>query len=279
MRQVYDFRPAFAAVKPHLSAADITVANLETILDDSRPYRGYPRFNSPAALAKALQDAGVNIVITANNHALDQGERGVLSTLANLKDAGLLAIGTYAQEEDRAPLILTVKGFKLAFLAYTTTTNGLPLPKGKDYLVNLWQAEQAAADIAAARAEGAEFVVVSLHFGQEYQRQPSKEQEEVVQQLVTAGADLILGSHPHVVQPIVEIEKPSGDGRVLVAYSLGNFISNQKDPYTDQGLILYATLRRHPLTGRVGLASYWELPTRVLRGKEIKVVPADITES
>lgn len=272
-RGVYDFTPAFREVASYLSAADITLANLETVLDDSRPYRGYPRFNSPAALAQALAQAGVDLVTTANNHALDQGEAGVLATLKNLKEAGLLASGTSDNRAARGPLVYSLKGFKLAFLAYTLTTNGLVPPAGKEYLVNVWNAEQAAQDIAAARAQGAEFVVVSMHWGQEYQRHPSAHQEELARQLVAAGADLILGSHPHVLQPLTE---QLADGRrVLVAYSLGNFISSQRDPGTDRGLILYVTIARNPGTGRVEIASYWTVPTRVVREPEIRVVPGE----
>lgn len=277
-RKVYDFSPAFAAVAPHLRAADLTVANLETVLDDARPYRGYPRFNSPAALAQALSGAGVDIVTTANNHALDQGEAGVLATLRNLKAAGLLSTGTFAGAADRGPLLHTLKGFKLAFLAYTLSTNGLKPPAGKEYLVNTWDWEQAAKDIAAARAGGAEFVVVSMHWGQEYQRRPTAEQEELARKLAGAGADLILGSHPHVLQPLAEIIRPGGDERVLAAYSLGNFISNQRDPHTDRGQILYVTLTRDPLNHRVLISSYRVLPTRVLRGRVIRVVPAALVD-
>lgn len=274
-RRVYDFRPAFREIAAHLGAADVTVANLETVLDDSRPYRGYPRFNSPSALAAALAGSGVDLVVTANNHALDQGERGVLATLESLKAAGLLATGTAASQKERGPLLHTVKGFKLAFLSYTTSTNGLPLPAGKEYLVNLWDEKRAAEDIARARDLGAEFVVAYLHWGQEYQRRPSAAQEQIAGQLLAAGADLILGSHPHVVQPLAEMTKPGSEDRALVAYSLGNFISNQHDPYTDRGQILYVTLTRDLVNQKVLIASYRILPTRVLREQGIRVVPCE----
>ncbi|MDK2855695.1 MAG: hypothetical protein PWQ86_908 [Bacillota bacterium] len=274
-RGVYDFTPAFSEVAPYLSAADITLANLETVLDDSRPYRGYPRFNSPPALAQALAEAGVDLVTTANNHALDQGEAGVLATLKSLKGAGLFVTGTFADEAERGPLVCSLRGFKLAFLAYTLHTNGLVPPPGKEYLVNVYNAEQAAQDITAARTQGAEFVVVSMHWGQEYQSRPSTEQEELARGLLAAGADLILGSHPHVLQPLEEKIQPAGGKRALVAYSLGNFISSQRDPGTDCGLILYVTIARDPDSGQVGISSYWTVPTRVVRGEKIRVVPGE----
>lgn len=271
-RQVYDFTPSFQVITPYLSRADLTIANLETVIDDSRPYHGYPRFNSPSSLALALKEAGVDVVTTANNHALDQDEQGLLNSLDNLDRIGLLHTGTFCTAEDRGPLLIPVQGFNLACLAYTTTTNGLPVPSGKDYLVNMWDKEKAALDIKAAREQGAEFIITSIHFGPEYQRQPSIEQQQIVQELIDAGADLILGCHPHVVQPWAEQMKPNSDERVLIAYSLGNFISNQYFPYTDHGIILYVTLAKDPLSGIIDISSYEVIPTRVLREQRHTVV-------
>lgn len=277
-RQVYDFTPSFKLIESYLSQPDITIANLETVIDDSRPYHGYPRFNSPSSLALALKEAGVDIVTTANNHALDQDEQGLLNSLDNLDQIGLMHTGTFRASDEQVPLLTEVQGFNLAFLAYTTTTNGLPVPAGKDYLVNMWDKEKAAADIKAARDQGAEFVITSIHFGPEYQRHPSSDQQEIVQELIELGADLILGCHPHVVQPWAEQIKPGSDQRVLVAYSLGNFISNQYFPYTDRGIILYVTLAKDPLSGVIDIDSYRVLPTRVLREQRHTVVLDDKLE-
>lgn len=277
-RQVHDFGPSFDLIAPHLSCADLTIANLETVLDDSRPYHGYPRFNSPSSLALALKEAGVDIATTANNHALDQNEQGLLNSLDNLDRIGLMHTGTFRSAEERRPLLLSVQGFNLAFLAYTTTTNGLPVPAGKDYLVNMWDKERAATDIRTARDQGAEFIIASIHFGPEYQRHPSAEQQQIVQELIDAGTDLVLGCHPHVVQPWAEQIKPNSDQRALVAYSLGNFISNQYFPYTDRGIILYVTLTKDPNSGIIDIDSYKVVPTRVLREQRHTVVVDDKLE-
>lgn len=277
-RQVYDFSPSFREIAPYLSSADLTIANLETVLDDSRPYHGYPRFNSPSSLAVALKEAGVDVVTTANNHALDQDESGLLNSLDHLDQIGLLHTGTFRTETERQPLLISVPGFDLACLAYTTTTNGLPVPIGKDYLVNIWDQEKAAADIRCARQQGAEFVITCIHFGPEYQRQPSAQQQQIAQELIDAGADLVLGCHPHVVQPWAEQMKPNSDERVLIVYSLGNFISNQYFPYTDRGIILYVTLAKDPLSGIINVDSYEVVPTRVLREQRHTVVVDDKLE-
>ncbi|NMA55541.1 MAG: CapA family protein [Firmicutes bacterium] len=277
-REVYDFSPSFKEIAPYLQAADLTIANLETVLDDSRPYSGYPRFNSPSALAVALLDAGVDIVTTANNHALDQGESGLLNCLDHLDEIGIGHTGTFRNEAERQPLHIDVRGIGLACLAYTTTTNGLPVPKGKDYLVNIWDPDQAEADIRLARRQGADFVIVSIHFGPEYQRYPAQEQKQIARELVEIGADLILGCHPHVVQPWEEQIKPNGEQRVLIIYSLGNFLSNQYFPYTDRGVILKATLIQDPLTKMVSLDSYRLIPTKVLREQHHTIVVDDQPE-
>lgn len=277
-RQVYDFRPSFKVITPYLSRADLTIANLETVLDDSRPYHGYPRFNSPSSLALALKEAGVDVVSTANNHALDQDETGLINTLDNLDRIGLMHTGTFRTIEERGPLLISKEGFNLACLAYTTTTNGLPVPPGKDYLVNLWDKEKVATDIQIAKNQGAEFIIVSIHFGPEYQRYPSLEQRQIVQELIEAGADLILGCHPHVVQLWTEQIKPNSDQRAVIAYSLGNFISNQYFPYTDRGIILYVTLAKDPASGIIDIDSYQVIPTRVLREQRHTIVVDDKLE-
>jgi poly-gamma-glutamate synthesis protein (capsule biosynthesis protein) len=264
-REEYDFTPCFAPVKPHLAEADIAVANLETTLaGPEQGYSGYPRFNSPAELAAALRWAGFHLVSTANNHSLDRGEKGVLSTLDNLATHGLLAVGTYRSWEEREAItMLEREGQCLAILAYTYGTNGIPLPKGKEYLVKLIDRDEMAQDIARAREGGADWIVILLHFGHEYHRHPSPEQEELVAFLFAQGADIILGSHPHVLQPVKFFSGEGGDR--LVAYSQGNFISNQRDRYRDSGMILYVTLEKNVTRGEKRIKAVEYLPTWVHR--------------
>lgn len=262
---VYDFSPCFAPVRPLLEEADIAVANLETTLTGSdRNFSGYPRFNSPAELAQALKWTGFDLICTANNHSLDRGEEGVLRTLANLNVEGLAAVGTYSNWEERKEiLVMEEGGQRLAFLAYTYGTNGLLPPAGKEYLVKLIDEQEMGEDIAHARAEGVDWIIVFLHFGNEYQRTPSPEQEELVDYLITLGVDVILGSHPHVLQPVIVTSGSETDQ--VVAYSLGNFVSNQRDRYRDSGMILYMTLEKN-LTRDIKTVSKVEyVPTWVHR--------------
>jgi len=241
--QSYEFAPFFQKVAPLLQEADWVVGNLETTLAGKEAlYAGYPQFNTPESLADTLRDTGFTAVTTANNHSLDRREAGVLATLDHLDRAGLLHTGTFRSPEERdQPLVLEKDGIRLAILAYTYGTNGIPLPKGKPYLVNLMDPELMKADISRARALDVDLVMVSLHFGSEYQRQPNAAQKKAADICLQAGADLIIGHHPHVVQPYEwrTVTLPDGTEHTgFVAYSLGNFISAQRWDYKDVGAIL-----------------------------------------
>ncbi|MBC7292993.1 MAG: CapA family protein, partial [Thermoleophilia bacterium] len=200
----YDFRPIFAPVAPYLARTDYTVANLETKLAGPGPgYSGYPLFNSPAELAYALRDVGVDLLATANNHALDMGWQGLTATLDKLDEAGLAHVGTYrSAHEKQKPFIVDLRGIRVAFLNYTASLNGFSLPKEHPYAVNLLDPLQVAEDAQVARLWGADVVIALLHFGNEYQREPDPEETKLTQELLSRGVDVIIGSHPHVVQPI-----------------------------------------------------------------------------
>lgn len=249
-RQTYNFDSFFTPVKNILSQGDWVVGNLETPLagKDAGGYTGYPLFNAPAQLADAAKKAGFNILTTANNHALDRGEKGVIRTIANLRDRQIQSTGTAASvAEASKPLIGTKNNISLAILAYTYGTNGIPIPKGKDYLVSLIDEKKIVKDIAKARKQGADIVTISLHFGDEYQRQPNPQQKQLVENLLKAGADIILGSHPHVVQPYKIFKFPGKNGKTRKAvaiYSMGNFISGQNKDYTDLGVIFQVNIRK-----------------------------------
>ncbi len=175
-RQTYNFDSFFTPVKNILSKGDWVIGNLETPLagEDAGGYTGYPLFNAPAELADAAKKAGFNILTTANNHALDRGEKGVIRTIANLRDRKIPSTGTAGSvAEASRTLISTKNNISLAILAYTYGTNGIPIPQGKDYLVSLIDEKKIIKDIAKARKQGADIVTISLHFGDEYQRQPN----------------------------------------------------------------------------------------------------------
>ncbi|WP_158630040.1 CapA family protein [Cohnella sp. AR92] len=247
----YDFTPWFRKVKPLLSQGDWVIGNLETpVAGADLKFSGYPRFNAPTELTKALVDAGFGIVSTANNHSLDRGFTGIQRTLNNVRDAGLIPVGTSVSNYDSLRRVIVDKnGIKLGFLSYTYGTNGIPIPEGKEYGINLISLPKIQEDIRELKEAGADSIVVSLHFGIEYQRMPNDEQKALARSVIEAGADIILGSHPHVIQPYetIEVDDPeadSGKRRGFVIYSLGNFISNQKDEWKDVGVILHLKLSK-----------------------------------
>ncbi|MFF2887514.1 CapA family protein [Paenibacillus sp. NPDC057967] len=269
---VYDFNPFFAEVKDILSQGDWIMANLETpIAGADFGYSGYPTFNAPYELAEALKNAGFNLLSTANNHSLDKGERGLLRTLEHLKELDLQAIGTaFSQEEGDALIIAEQNGIRMGLLAYTYGTNGIPIPQGKPYLVNLIDEEKIKADIARLKRNGADLVTVALHFGNEYQTTPSESQKTLARSLVAAGADIIAGSHPHVIQPYEVIEGRDDNGnekRSLIIYSMGNFISNQRGDSKDYGVIFKVGVRKNVTEDMTTLTEIEAIPTWVHRYK------------
>ncbi|WP_276351498.1 CapA family protein [Cohnella caldifontis] len=241
----YDFSPWFERVAPLFRHGDWVIGNLETPLAGAElKYTGFPRFNAPAELADALRDAGFDLVSTANNHAMDRGFAGIERTLANVRKAGLLPVGTAGTEEEAERLTIVERnGIRMGFLAYTYGTNGIPVPADKAFAVALIDPDRMASDIRRLRESGADAVTVSLHFGIEYQKLPNDEQRRIVRAVVGSGADIVLGSHPHVAQPYDIVEIPASESalgvvrRGIVIYSLGNFISNQTGNGKDVGLI------------------------------------------
>jgi poly-gamma-glutamate capsule biosynthesis protein CapA/YwtB (metallophosphatase superfamily) len=268
----YNFDPFFAEVKPILEQGDWVIANLETpIAGKEFGYTGYPTFNAPVELAEALKHAGFNLITNANNHSLDKGEQGVLRTLEHLRELELPSVGTADSQEAADALLLTEKnGITMGLLAYTYGTNGIPIPAGKPYLVSMIDEEKIKQDIKRCRQAGADLVTVSLHFGNEYQTVPSDEQKRLARSLVAAGADIIAGSHPHVVQPYEVIETTDELGRVkqgLIIYSMGNFISNQRGDTKDYGVIFKVDIRKNMTDGFTELTEVEAIPTWVHRYK------------
>ncbi|WP_314590088.1 CapA family protein [Paenibacillus terrigena] len=245
----YNFNPYFTQIKPILEQGDFVWANLETpIAGADLRYSGFPMFNAPPELASALKYAGFNIVTTANNHAMDRKEVGVIRTLQRLKEQGFVTKGTAASEDEAKKLtIMTKNDIKMGILAYTYGTNGITLPRDKPYLVSHLSPLRIKDDIRALREAGADVVVIALHFGIEYQREPNSTQQQLTRSLIQAGADIILGSHPHVIQPLEQVKVTESDGSVrkgYIIYSMGNFISNMKDEYTDYGVIFSADIQK-----------------------------------
>ncbi len=228
----YDFGEQFRYVKPRFDAADLVVVNLETTLSPTAPYTGYPCFRTPSSLARALRRAGVDVAVTANNHCCDAGARGIGTTLAALDDAGIRHTGTFVDTLRHGadhPLRIEVNGIRLALLNYTYGTNGLPVPTG--VTVNRIDTAAIARDLAAVDRSTTDCVIAFMHWGTEYRRCPDGGQRALAAFLRQRGADLVVGSHPHVVQTFEQ------DSSGAVFYSLGNFVSNQRRRYCDGGLL------------------------------------------
>jgi poly-gamma-glutamate synthesis protein (capsule biosynthesis protein) len=240
----YDFAPAFRAVAARISAADIAAGNFETTLRTSG-FTGYPSFRSPTAYARALKGAGFDVLTTANNHALDGGATGVRYTSDYLTRIGIKHTGS----DNSGATYFVHDGVKICFLAYTYGTNGIRSPfPGAVNRINLTVMKSS---IAKARAK-ADLVVVVPHFGNEYVRTPEAATKTLARALIDAGADLVLGSHPHVVRPV---ERYKGH---YIVYSMGNFISAMTNTYTDLGIMVSATVTRRG--GLTKVASLKVLP-------------------
>ena len=278
----FDFNPVYRLVKGYLSSVDFTYGNLETVTaGKDKAYSGYPRFNTPDSYIQALKNAGFNLLTTANNHALDRGEIGVLRTIKMLNKNGIHYEGTFSSQEDRDSIrIFNIKGIKVAFLAYSYGTNGNKIPKDKPYLINLIHYEQMKNDIAKARESGSDIILVNLHYGTEYLRDPDKYEKNVVDSLKKYGADIIIGGHPHVIQP-VSYFKPDNPllDKGFVAYSMGNFFSNQRWRYSDAGVIITLTIEKNYVNGKINISEFNFIPTWVYkghtyRGNEFVIIPS-----
>ncbi|MBO5687865.1 MAG: CapA family protein [Alistipes sp.] len=229
----YDYEPMFRYVGERFRSADLAMVNLETTLSAKGPYSGYPAFRSPAALAYALKDAGVDVAALANNHCCDAGGRGIASTVEILDEVKILHTGAFKDSVDYlANNILYFErcGIRFALLNYTYGTNGIPTPKG--HIVNRLDTVVMARDIASISREEVDFIMAFVHWGNEYERTPNREQRAMAEFLKRHGVEIIIGSHPHVVQPM----EMDSLGRVTI-FSLGNFVSNQRTRYRDGGLI------------------------------------------
>lgn len=238
----YDFKPMLQYIKPIVSKYDLKYYNQETILGGKElGYSNYPRFNSPNEVGDAFLDAGFNLVSLATNHTMDKGEAGVINSVNYWKSKeNVVSSGQWTSYEDRDQVrIYDINGISYAFFSYTTWTNGLETPAGKEYLNNVYSPEKAANDIAKVR-DLADVIIVAMHWGTEYSLNVSQQQTEIANYLSSLGANLIIGAHPHVVEPVEYIN----DGKTFVIYSLGNFISAQVGIERLTGLMMEVTVKK-----------------------------------
>lgn len=246
----YDFFEQFRYVKSRFDAADLVAVNLETTLSPAPPYTGYPCFKTPSALAHALRRAGVDVAATANNHCCDAGARGIAATLDALDEAGIRHTGTFVDTLRHGgdhPLRIEVNGIRIALFSYTYGTNGLPVPAGTT--VNRIDTAAIARDLAAVDRLPTDCVIAVVHWGNEYERRPSRKQRMLAAFLRRHGVSLVIGSHPHVVQPVER------DSTGAVFYSLGNFVSNQRRRYCDGGLMAEVEVVKRAADGAVRYAA------------------------
>ncbi|HEY5994093.1 MAG TPA: CapA family protein [Gallionellaceae bacterium] len=240
--ECYDFKPVFATAAPLFKNVDVAIANFETTLP-GKNYSGYPAFGAPDSLVDAATGAGINLFIMANNHCLDKGKDAFIRTLQVLDEKKIPHLGTYASQkeyEKNRIFLLQKNGLTVALLNYTYGTNGISTPSG--VVVNRITQAQVSTDIARAREMHVDAVIVFYHFGREYLNKPDNFQRSMVSHALASGADIVLGGHPHHVQPYELLDV---QGRPhLVAYSVGNFVSAQRERYTDGGMVLYFTLKK-----------------------------------
>lgn len=257
----YDFSDQFTYLKDFVKDSDIAIGNYETTTNPDLPVAGFPRFNAPEAYLRDLKDTGFDIVSTANNHSMDTELEGVFSTMEAAKEAGLDYVGSFKDKSERI-LFKEVNGVKLAFLAYTYGCNGrenLIIPREEvENLGYLSDEDQIKKDIGRAKAQGADFVVVYPHWGIEYQSMPNEAQISLGRKMIDWGADLVIGNHPHVVEP-VEIYQAEDGRKGLIAYALGNFISyqnyeNNKDIRVEHSLALEIDLEKDLTSGNKKIA-------------------------
>ena len=246
----YDFKPMLEHIKERVKDYDLAYYNQETILGGTElGLSTYPLFNSPYEVGDAFIDAGFNLVSLATNHTIDKGEKGVLNSRNYWnQQADVLAAGSYSSFEERDKVVIKeVNGIKYAFLSYTTYTNGLIVPTGKEYLVNVYDEDLIKEEITRYRDQ-VDLLMVAMHWGTEYMTYPTNEQKEISEYLASLGVDLIIGTHPHVIEPIEYIDD------TLVIYSLGNFISSQIGVERLTGLMLSLNIKKEEYHGKTTIS-------------------------
>ena len=247
----YDYTGILKYIKPIVSEYDLAYYNQETILGGtSLGLSGYPQFNSPQQVGDAFRDAGFNLVSLATNHSMDNYYRTNGKTIKNSTEYWkkyadtVIAAGSYNSQEDRDEIIVKeVNGIKYGFLSYTEQTNGISVPSGKSYLVNVYSKDKVKKDILAYK-DKVDAIIVAMHWGSEYTHVPTTSEKEAAKYLASLGVNLIIGCHPHVIQPMTYI------GDTLVVYSLGNFVSNQDTVAKLTGLMASANIVKRTYHGK-----------------------------
>lgn len=245
----YDFAPYFSMIGDTLSKSDYTMINIDASLRKGKyGYSGYPQFTTPPVILQVVKNVGVDMITMCNNHMLDAFCDGLVESVGHVEAAGLDHIGGYVDEADsKTPEVYTINGIRVGFVCYTHSTNTVEkyCDERADFLVKRFKNADFKADVDAARAAGAEVVVAVAHWGDEYHREPDSDQQYWAKKLVAAGVDLIIGGHPHMVQPVEYITETDSNGvshTALCVYSIGNFLTQHRKRYTDSGIVFEFTL-------------------------------------
>jgi poly-gamma-glutamate capsule biosynthesis protein CapA/YwtB (metallophosphatase superfamily) len=252
INNTYNYDPCFENVSAVFQSADLTIGNLELSLGGP-PYKGYPAFSAPDELVHTLIKSGVDILVTANNHCLDRGKKGLQRTISVLDTLRIPHTGTFVDSTHRAntyPMLIEKNGIKFSLLNYTYGTNGIAVTKPN--IVNYIDTTQIALDITKAKEQNPDLIITFFHWGDEYQRMPNKSQKSIAEFCFKRGVKLVIGSHPHVIQPM-EWRKENDE---LVVYSLGNFVSGQSSRYKNGGAMLYVELEKKDSVTKIGKAEY-----------------------
>jgi poly-gamma-glutamate synthesis protein (capsule biosynthesis protein) len=278
----YDFTNSFREVKSIFQDADLAIANFEgtTGGNEVYAYQGYPLFNAPDEVLDAIKDVGFDVLSTANNHCLDTRKAGIIRTIEQIQKRGMDSIGTYIEKTENRVLIKDIKGIKVAFMAYTEMVNGLDsllTAEELDSMVNIINEAKMKEDIKYAKEQNADIIIAYMHWGNEYSRVESQNQDTIADMLLEEGVDIILGSHPHVIQPS-KILDVNGEKK-FVTFSMGNFISNQRietlgpygiiesvAKYTEDGLIVNIQIEKKGETGEVSIKNIDYTPLWVYKG-------------
>ncbi|MGD0753422.1 MAG: CapA family protein [Bacteroidales bacterium] len=254
---LYNYDDVFKYIKPVIADADIAIANFEVTLAGP-PYIGYPQFSSPADLAVACKNAGIDYLVTANNHAADRGKKGIISTINKLDSIGIPHTGTFLNSSSRdslTPMMIHRNGTSIALLNYTFSTNGIIVPE--PVVVNMIDKESITKDVKKAKDKKADIIILFLHWGTEYDTIPSKSQTDLAEYFQSIGVDMIIGSHPHVLQKMARIRNNVTGNDDVIVYSLGNFVSNQRKPKTDGGSMVRVEITKNNDKYSISNAGYY----------------------
>lgn len=271
----YDFSYVYEDISDYTKYTDITIGSLETTFaGKDKGYSNYPTFNTPDSLATALKNIGVDVISLAGNHSLDYGYTGLCRTIDIFDEVGISHLGTYkTPEEQEKILIKNVNGVNIAFINYTYGTNGIPVPSGKEYCVNLIDKALIKKQIEQAKEQNVDMIVACMHWGTEYRTTANSEQEELADFLFENGVDIILGNHPHVLEPMEKSTITLEDGtekEVFVVYALGNFTADQRDEITRDSAILNLTITKN-LDGKISIDKVDYIPIYMYKNTNVSI--------